>query len=146
MAEIFNNRVCVFANELLSYNESRCLGSETGFLTYGTFCSMKNRSQIIVLRRSTPGSSALVDFETMRQDIKNKYIQVYGDPRAEIATKTQKSALEEAIVYGNAAYEFFSVKYRYDEDRKLPPEKIVEYSHHGRTAEAAGYPQAVGGG
>lgn len=136
MAEIFNNRICVFANEILSYNENRGLGSEKGFLTYGTFSSMKNRSQIIVLRRGTPGSSALVDFETMRQDIKNKYIQVYGDPRAEIARRTQKSALEEAIVYGNAAYEFFSVKYRYDGDKKLPPEKIDEYTLHVRIMDA----------
>lgn len=136
MAEIFNNRVCVFANEIISLNPRRNIGSDKGFVSEGTFCSMKNRSQIIVLRRSTPGNSALVDFETMRQDIKNKYIQVYGDPRAEIATKTQKSALEEAIVYGNAAYEFFSVKYRYDEDRKLPPEKIDEYTLHVRIMDA----------
>lgn len=136
MAEIFNNRICVFANELLSYNENRGLGSENGFLKYGTFCSMKKRSQIIVLHRSTPGCSALVDFETMRQDIKNKYVQVYGDPRAEIAARTQKSALEEAIVYGNAAYEYFSVKYRYDGDKKLPPEKIDEYTLHVRIMDA----------
>jgi hypothetical protein len=97
---------------------------------------MKNRNQIIVLRRGTPGSSALVDFETMRQDIKNKYIQVYGDPRAEIATKTQKSILEDAIVYSNAAYEFFSVKYRYDGDRKLPPAKIDEYTLNVRIMNA----------
>lgn len=93
MAEIFNNRVCVFANEIITLNPQRNIGSDKGFVSEGTFCSMKNRSQIIVLRRSIPGSSALVDFETMRQDIKNKYIQVYGDPRAEIAAKTQKSIL-----------------------------------------------------
>ena len=28
----------------------------------------------------------------------------------------------------NAAYEFFSVKYRYDGDKKLPPAKIDEYT------------------
>lgn len=136
MAEIFNNRVCVFANEIILFNSKSNIGSEKGFVPEGSFYTMKNRSQIIVLRRGTPGSSALVDFETMRQDIKNKYIQVYGDPRAEIATRTQKSALEEAIVYGNAAYEFFSVKYRYDGDKKLPPEKIDEYTLHVRIMDA----------
>lgn len=97
---------------------------------------MRNRKQLLILRRSTPGSSALVDFETMRPDIKQKYIQVYGDPRAAIAAKTQKSALETAIVYGNAAYEYFSVKYRYDNDRKLPPEKVDEYTLNVRIMDA----------
>lgn len=125
MAEIFNNRVCVFANEIILFNSKSNIGSEKGFVPEGSFYTMKNRNQIIVLRRGTPGSSALVDFETMRQDIKNKYIQVYGDPRAEIAAKTQKSILEDAIVYSNAAYEFFSVKYRYDGDKKLPLRRLT---------------------
>lgn len=136
MAEIFNNRICVFANELIIFNPRTKIGSADGFIPEGTFYTMKSRGQIIVLRRGTPGCSALVDFETMRQDIKNKYVQVYGDPRAEIAARTQKSALEEAIVYGNAAYEYFSVKYRYDGDKKLPPEKIDEYTLHVRIMDA----------
>lgn len=78
MAEIYNNRVCVFANELISLNMKRNVGSDKGFLSEGTFSTLRNRRQLLVLRRSTPGSSALVDFETMRSDIKQKYIQVYG--------------------------------------------------------------------
>ena len=136
MAEIYNNRVCIFANELISLNIKRNVGSDKGFLSEGTFSTLRNRKQLLILRRSTPGSSALVDFETMRPDIKQKYIQVYGDPRAAIAAKTQKSALETAIVYGNAAYEYFSVKYRYDNDRKLPPEKVDEYTLNVRIMDA----------
>ena len=136
MAEIYNNRVCIFANELISLNIKRNVGSDKGFLSEGTFSTLRNRKQLLILRRSTPGSSALVDFETMRPDIKQKYIQVYGDPRAAIAVKTQKSALETAIVYGNAAYEYFSVKYRYDNDRKLPPEKVDEYTLNVRIMDA----------
>ena len=136
MAEIYNNRVCIFANELISLNIQRKVGSETGFISRSNYDRMKANKQLLVLRRSTPGSSALVDFETMRPDIKQKYIQVYGDPRAAIAAKTQKSALETAIVYGNAAYEYFSVKYRYDNDRKLPPEKVDEYTLNVRIMDA----------
>lgn len=136
MAEIYNNRVCVFANELITFDNQRKVGCESGFISRSNYDKMKANSQLLVLRRSTPGCSALVDFETMRPDVKQQYIQVYGDPRAEIAAKTQKSALEDAIVYGNAAYEFFSVKYRYDEDRKLPPEKVDEYTLHVRIMDA----------
>lgn len=136
MAEIYDNRICVFANELITLNPRRKVGSDKGFIPEGTFNSMRNRKQLLVLRRSVPGSSALVDFESMRPDIKNKYIQVYGDPRAEIAAKTQKSALEESIVYSGMAYEYFSVKYSYDNDKRLPPSKIDEYTLHIRIMDA----------
>mgnify|MGYP001346029802 FL=1 len=112
MAEIFNNRICVFANELIIFNPKTQVGSEDGFIPEGTYYSMVRNGQLIVLRRGIPGCPALVDFETMRKDVKKGYIVRKGDPRAEIAAKTQKSILEDAIVYSNAAYEFFSVKYR----------------------------------
>ena len=97
---------------------------------------MVRNGQLIVLRRGIPGCPALVDFETMRKDVKKGYIVRKGDPRAEIAAKTQKSILEDAIVYSNAAYEFFSVKYRYDGDKKLPPAKIDEYTLNVRIMNA----------
>lgn len=136
MAEIYNNRVCIFANELIAFNPKTKIGSETGFISESNYYKMCEKKQLYILCSSAPGSSAKVDFETMRPDIKQKYIQVYGDPRAAIAAKTQKSALETAIVYGNAAYEYFSVKYRYDNDRKLPPEKVDEYTLNVRIMDA----------
>ena len=136
MAEIFNNRICVFANELITFNPKTKVGSEEGFINENTYYKMTKNGQLIVLRRSVPGCPALVDFETMRKDVKKEYIVRKGDPRAEIATKTQKSILEDAIVYGNAAYEFFSVKYRYDGDKKLPPAKVDEYTLNVRIMNA----------
>lgn len=136
MAEIFNNRICVFANELIIFNPKTQVGSEDGFIPEGTYYSMVRNGQLIVLRRGIPGCPALVDFETMRKDVKKGYIVRKGDPRAEIAAKTQKSILEDAIVYSNAAYEFFSVKYRYDGDKKLPPAKIDEYTLNVRIMNA----------
>lgn len=91
MALIFNNRVCVFANELIIYNPKRNVGSQDGFIPEGTFQTMKKRKQIIVLHRSTPGQSAIVDFETMREDMKRKFIELNGDPRAVIATQSQRA-------------------------------------------------------
>ena len=136
MAEIFNNRICVFANELILFNPKTKVGSEDGFINENTYYKMARNGQLIVLRRGIPGCPALVDFETMRKDVKKEYIVRKGDPRAEIAAKTQKSILEDAIVYSNAAYEFFSVKYRYDGDKKLPPTKIDEYTLNVRIMNA----------
>ena len=139
MALIFNNRVCVFANELIIYNPKRNVGSQDGFIPEGTFQTMKKRKQIIVLHRSTPGQSAIVDFETMREDMKRKFIELNGDPRAVIATQSQKSLLEEAIVFSNDAFEFYTTKYRYDGGKKLPDAKIDEYTLNVRVLEAILY-------
>ena len=139
MALIFNNRVCVFANELIIYNPKRNVGSQDGFISEGTFQTMKKRKQIIVLHRSTPGQSAIVDFETMREDMKRKFIELNGDPRAVIATQSQKSLLEEAIVFSNDAFEFYTTKYRYDGGKKLPDAKIDEYTLNVRVLEAILY-------
>ena len=52
MALIFNNRVCVFANELIAFNPKTRIGSEKGFLTKSNYDKMKSKKQIIVLQRS----------------------------------------------------------------------------------------------
>lgn len=136
MALIFNNRVCVFANELITYNEKRRIGSRSGFIPEGTFQTMKKRKQIVVLQRSTPGASAIVDFETMREDLKRKYIDLNGDPRVTLSAQSRKGVLEEAIVFSNDAFEFYSTEYRYDGGRKLPDARIDEYTVNVRVLEA----------
>lgn len=139
MALIFNNRVCVFANELIAFNPKTRIGSEKGFLTKSNYDKMKSKKQIIVLQRSTPNNSAIVDFETMREDVKRQYNLINGDPRAVIATQSQKSLLEEAIVFSNDAFEFYTTKYRYDGGKKLPDAKIDEYTLNVRVLEAILY-------
>mgnify|MGYP005936024065 CR=1 FL=1 len=139
MALIFNNRVCVFANELIAFNPKTRIGSEKGFLTKSNYDKMKSKKQIIVLQRSTPNNSAIVDFETMREDVKRQYNLINGDPRAVIATQSQKSLLEEAIVFSNDAFEFYTTKYRYDGGKKLPDAKIDEYTLNVRILEAILY-------
>lgn len=136
MAIIFNNRIGVFANELIIHNPKRNVGSKRGFIPEGTFQTMKRRKQIIVLQRNTPNSSAIVDFETMRDDIKKQYIQLNGDPRSELAKMSQKGILEASIVYSNEAFEYYATQYRYDGGRKLPGVKIDEYTLNVRVLEA----------
>lgn len=139
MALIFNNRVCVFANELIAYNPKTKIGSERGFISESNFYKMKSKKQIIVLQRSTPNNSAIVDFETMREDVKKQYSLINGDPRAAIATQSQKGILEEAIVFSTDAFEYYSTKYRYDGGKKLPDFKIDEYALNVRVLEAILY-------
>ena len=136
MALIFNNRVCVFANELIAFNPKTRIGSEKGFISESNFYQMKRKKQIIVLQRSTPNNSAIVDFETMREDVKRQYNLINGDPRAVIAVQSQKGPLEEAIVFSNDAFEYYTTKYRYDGGKKLPDVRIDEYTLNVRVLEA----------
>lgn len=136
MALIFNGRVCVFANELIAFDPKRNIGSKKGFITKSNYDKMKSKKQIIVLQRSTPNNSAIVDFETMRNDIKRQYNLINGDPRSELATQSQKSLLEESIVFSNEAFEYYTTKYRYDDGKKLPDAKIDEYTLNVRVMEA----------
>lgn len=136
MALIFNNRVCVFANELIAYNPKTKIGSERGFISESNYYKMKKKKQIIVLQRSTPDKSAIIDYETMRDDIRRQYDLLNGDPRATLAVQSQKGILEEAIVFSNDAFDFYSTKYRYNGGMKLPDAKIDEYTLNVRVLEA----------
>ena len=64
MAVIYNNQVCVFANELITYNAKRNIGSVKGFIPEGTFQSKSRRGLIVIARRGG-GQPALVYFDTM---------------------------------------------------------------------------------
>ena len=116
----------MYANELIKKDKGRNIGTEQGFISKSNYDKLKSKQQIVVLHRSTPTSSAIIDFDTMRRDIRQKYIETYGDPRALLSEEHRKGVLEEAIVVSAAASAFFS-SYRYGGGRCLPPEKIGEY-------------------
>lgn len=124
----------MYANELIALNENRHVGSPEGFIPEGTFQSMKRRKQIILLQRASKNREAIVDFDTMRKDIRQKYIEINGDPRALLAEERRQSVLEEAITFSAAATGFFE-RYRYEGGRCLPPEKISEYAANVRVIE-----------
>ena len=136
MALIYQNKLCVYASELISYNRKTKVGSDLGFISENNYYKLTRGGQLIVLQRSTPNSSAIIEFETMRQDIKDMYINTYGDPRTMLAQQAEKNLLEEAVVYSTDAYEYYSTRYRYDGGKKLPPQKVDEYTVNVRVLEA----------
>lgn len=135
MAVIYNNQVCVFANELIAYNEKRKLGSKEGFLPEGTFQSKARRGLIMIARRSTPKSSALVYFDTMEEYIKQQYIRIYGDPHEAFDALPKQSLLERELEYNEEAYSFFT-EYTDCGGKKLKPEKASLYTLQARILEA----------
>lgn len=135
MAVIYNNQVCVFANELITYNAKRNIGSEKGFIPEGTFQSKSRRGLIAIARRSTPKSPALVYFDTMEEYIKNQYIKAYGDPHEEFDAVLKQSLLECELQYNEEAYTFFT-DFTDEAGKKMKPEKAALYTLQARVLDA----------
>ena len=134
MAVIYNDKVCIYANELIMYDSKRKMGSEKGFLPVGTYNSKVSRKQIIIARRSIPNSSALVEFDSLETYIQQLYIKYYGDPHEDVE-RAATSPLERAIGYNEAAYSFFTT-YRDGAGKPLRPEKVTLYTLQARVLDA----------
>lgn len=133
MAEIYNNKICVLANELIAFNPKTGIGSKDGFISESSFYMLKKRKQLTVARRSIPGYSALIYFDTMRRDLQEQYTQKKGDPRALL--HKEKNLLEDHIIYTEEVHSKL-MEYRDESDKKLKPEKIAEYTLNARIIEA----------
>ena len=93
MAIIYNNAVCVCANDLIKYNPKTRIGSDTGFLAEGTYYYKVKHGLLVLMRRASNGRPALIEFDTMEDEIKKKYTDTYGNPKDEVE-RTRVSYLE----------------------------------------------------
>ncbi len=135
MYEVFNNSLCVYANDLIRHNPKRGVGSEKGFLAEGTYNYKVNRGYLIVARQRGRNQSALIEFDTMEEKTKKEYIRIYGNPKDEIE-RTRTNLLESTMQYNEAAYTYFSVEYRDEFGRKLNSDKAVLYTLQVRVLDA----------
>ncbi|MEG1926404.1 MAG: hypothetical protein RR415_11740, partial [Ruthenibacterium sp.] len=76
----------------------------------------------------------LVEFDTMRKDVKDKYIEIYGNPYDSTA---ELNILESAMRPDERAFSFYQ-KHRYgkNNDIALPPHRIAEYTLNARVLNA----------
>lgn len=129
--------LCIHANELIIYNPARRVGSEKGFVPEGTFQTWKRNKFIKVVRRNAPGFPALVEFDTMRRDIRDKYIEIYGDPRKGIHVP---GVLENTLQPDEAAFSFFETfSYGENDEMTLKPEQKAKYLLQARVLNALLY-------
>lgn len=135
MYEVFNNSLCIYANDLIRQDEKRGVGSEKGFLAEGTYYSKVNRGLLVLMRRASQGKPALIEYKTMEEDVKKKYVETYGDPIRE-AERNRMGLLESTLQYNEAAYTFFSVEYRDELGRKLSADKAALYTLQVRVLDA----------
>ena len=134
MAVIYNDKVCIYANELIMYDPKRKVGSEKGFLPIGTYNTKVNRKQIVVAERASLRRPALVEFDSLEVYIQQLYIKYYGDPHEDVE-RAATSPLERAVGYNEAAYSFFTT-YRDGAGKPLRPEKVTLYTLQARVLDA----------
>jgi hypothetical protein len=107
-----NNVLCVQANWLI--NE--------GILAEGNYESLVRRNQLKRIQKGGNGRKALIEFNTMRADIKNKVIEIAGDPYVKVSTISFTDYIEQ----DQKAYEFFE-NYTLDSGEALPEKNKKEY-------------------
>lgn len=150
MYEVFNNCLCVYANDLIRHNIKTGVGSEKGFLAEGTYYYKVSRGLLVLMRRASNGKPALIEYKTMEDDVKKKYISAYGDPYRE-SEQNKMGLLESTMQYNEAAYTYFSVEYRDESGRKLNADKAALYTLQVRVLDACLYlagekKREIGGG
>lgn len=113
MFEYFqNNILCVQAQWLVSEN----------IISEPNYKQMCLRGHLNKVQTGGNGRKALIQFDTMRSDIKNKVIQLAGDPYAKVTNITFVDYIE----HDQKAYDFFR-NHTLDSGEALPEKNQFEY-------------------
>lgn len=112
MFEYYNNTLCVQGGWLM----------ENVFNSQGTYKSYTHRGHLNILQRGGNGRPALIEFATMRKDIKEKVIALVGDP----TEKAKSITFTDYLKTDHAAAKFFN-DYTLDNGEALPEKNKAEY-------------------
>ena len=108
-----NNILCVQANWLV----------ESGVVSLANYCQMASRGHLKKLTTGGNGRKALIQFDNMRSDIKNKVIALVGDPYAKVSTITFTDYIE----HDQKAQDFYW-NFTFDNNQSLPEKSKLEYA------------------
>lgn len=119
-----NNILCVQANWLMS----------AGIVSETNYKNLTIRGHIKRLQLGGNGRKALIQFDTMRTDIKNKVIELVGDPYEKITTIKFADYIED----DQKAYEFYT-NFTLDSGDALPEKARAEYRANANVCNAIQY-------
>jgi len=126
MPEYFNNILCVSVPELTEGNNPVIEGE--------TLHKYITRNKYVRVRKGGgPKTPALLNWDLLREDIKKRYIDRYGDPREAVKSYSLKNLIE--IDY--EAIQFFS-EYLLPDGRHLTTDKQTEYCNNAKVLNALG--------
>ena len=112
MLHFFNNRLAVEANWLI----------DNDIVSLSNYKSMVHRGRLTILRKGTRGLAALVDYESMPEEMKTMVKDLIGDPY----TFGLKDELSPYVTPWAEAAQFFN-SYKPDGVRNLPADKVKRY-------------------
>lgn len=107
-----NNILCIQAQWLIDY----------GIVSEPNYKQLCTRGHIKKVQTGGNGRKALIQFDTMRSDIKNKVIELAGDPYEKVTTITFTDYIEN----DPKAMEFYQT-FTLDNGQALPEKNILEY-------------------
>lgn len=112
--EYYNNTIAVHA---------RWLYEEASIVSYDNYKKLVKRGWLNLVRRACRNTPALVEFHSMRQDIKEQVVKLAGDP----SKKLTRNQLEELVIPDSNAFNFYS-SYRKPNGDPLPFETQKKYA------------------
>jgi hypothetical protein len=124
MAELFNNIMCIRAKELTQ-------GSEPIISKHACIKYIQRNDHVRVRKGGGSGNTVLLKWDSLRPDLREKYIEKYGNPRDNTAAKFFKQYLKK----DDAALDFYS-GYLTNDDKRLPDAKIEEYCRNAEVLNA----------
>lgn len=116
MFEYYNNTLTVHASWLYE---------EASLISYNNYKQLVCRGWLRVLRRACRNTPALVEYDSMREDIKQQVVAITGDPY-KIVTR---NILQDLMTPDYKAIRFF-LQYRMSSGEALPSEKQREYANN----------------
>jgi hypothetical protein len=115
MFEYYNNILCVQGGWLF----------DSGVLTFSMYKTLTSRKHLIIERKGGNGRTALIQYDTMRTDIKEKVVAITGNPY----DIHKNHAFINSILRDQEAITFFDL-FTYtknNEDHSLPNETRTQY-------------------
>lgn len=115
------NMIYEYYNDTIAV-QAKWLYEEAKIVTQANYFKLVNRGGLVQLRRACLNTPALIEFDTMRHDIKQKVIKKAGNPKDKIT----KNALEEIVQIDNEAAQVYA-EFRKANGEPLPFETQKKY-------------------
>src|SRR5580693_2736999 len=116
--EWYKNILCISGDELIQSDKN-----PTGLIPFSTYRNWTNRKTIIVVRRGKYTQPALIDFNSLPQNIKEQVPNTLITPLQQANDKP----FRDTIVIDEKAAEYYR-DYVLENDKRLPVDKQHEYT------------------
>lgn len=123
--DYYNNILVISGEEFIKYDPKRNVGSPNGLFPFGTYCTLKNRNKLKILRPHGQGQSVLIQYDSLPSKYKQEIKRVLCNGRDPYEV-VPSSLFTSYITPDPVAADFFS-RHERPNGRKLDPKKQRQY-------------------